>query len=170
MSFKKWIAKLVVEGLQELEEEENEQCEGCGHVCDACKEKQQIGYPHEAEEQEDGPVDDPTPPSRYCVRANGLDYWVDDIKPDPILGWNLRWNQTINGEVRNVVCTIYDVGVVIVDYESPMTKETFENIKKQSFEYAMQLAQSKEDAVKKKKAEEEQQIAPAKNAIYASYS
>jgi hypothetical protein len=107
------------------------------------------------------------PIARYCIRSGGMDYWCDDIKPNPILGWDLMWTQMVEGEEKPVTCTIYDVGITMVDYQTPMTPEVFTHIKKQSLDYVMaelQQAKIKEDAAQAK-----MKTKPPEDVNFASY-
>jgi hypothetical protein len=119
-------------------DEDGEMEEECACGCN-CGE----AGPHDiSDDEKQKMIDNWIPPARYCVRAAGQDYWCDDVKPNPLLGWDLFWTQKIAGKDHGVTCTIYDVGVAIVDYETPTTKEVFAHIKQQSFEYAMEQAQA----------------------------
>lgn len=148
MSFKTWIANLVLDGFKEIEENsENEECD-----CDECRaerEKAQIGYPGPTQDE----IDNWVPPARFLIHAGGVDYWIDSWKSGPAGAIDVCWTQKIKGEEKTIFATIFESSFTIVDYDSPMTMEAFEHVKKQSIEYITQLAnemKATEDAKKKK--------------------
>jgi hypothetical protein len=51
---------------------------------------------------------------------------------------DLIWTMKINGEDRIVTGTIMSRDISVFDYESKMTLEKFENIKRQTFDYMVQ--------------------------------
>jgi hypothetical protein len=169
-SIKKWLANLVLDGLQEIEKDEDrdDECD-----CDDCraereKERGKIGYPAppmSREEAEQAMMDNWEPPSRYCIRAAGVDYFVDDWKSS-VGGYGLDvcWIQKIKGEERPVFATLFENSFTIIDYDSPMTVEAFEHVKKQSIDYVTQLAsehKANEDAKKKKEQNPPQDVSLA---------
>ena len=57
------------------------------------------------------------PPARYCIRAEGLDIWVDGYEFGP--GGNCIeafWIQKIGGVERKVSSCIYETNFMIFDY------------------------------------------------------
>jgi hypothetical protein len=171
MSFKKWLARYVFDGMDELDNDNaNEEC-----TCDeCCQEKtQQIGYPGMSQaEAEKLAMESWEPPARYCIRAAGMDYWVDSWKSGPGgFGIDIMWTQKIKGEEKTITGTIFDGSFTIIDYASPMTPETFEHIKKQNYDYMMQIAQDAkhtEDAAKEKSTVQSSKVINDVN--FASYS
>lgn len=155
---KKWIADFVMgcfDTADKMDSDNSVDCDDCknestGKATCNCGEmvNPQTGL---TLSQEKEIIDNWEPPARFCVITGGKDFWADNVKPDPILGWNLIWNQMIKGEEKTVACTIYDVGVTIIDYESTMTPDTFSHIKQQSYEYMMQVAQEAKVAEDAKK-------------------
>ncbi len=80
------------------------------------------------------------PPARYCIRAGGSDIWCDDYRAGPG-GFSIEviWTQSIDGEERPVLCTIYDASYIIIDYETGVTLEQFEKTK-QAVKDSMNIA------------------------------
>jgi len=121
---------------EEIEEERKE--EGHDRECDC-------DFP----ETVDGDVpmpeldseDDMEPPARYYVQTSNHGYWCNSYKPNQIFGIDLIWTQKIKGKDVVVTGTVMSSDISIFDYESSMTLEKFENIRKQTFDYAVQKAQ-----------------------------
>jgi hypothetical protein len=141
----KWLGKIIGQWIVESVNDE-EECD-CGDEggCNCIDEKMRM------EQQE--MIDNWKPPARYCIRAGGIEYFVDSWKPAMGgYGIDIFWTQKIGGVDRGVSGTIIENSFTIIDYESVATYEMFEHAKKQSFEYVMQAAQEaklQEDAKKK---------------------
>ena len=74
-----------------------------------------------------------TPPARYCVRAGGLDYWVDRVEPGPV-SLDLFWTQNIDGEEKTVCASLFEMSFAIVDYGTTLTSEAFDHMRKSDIE------------------------------------
>jgi len=72
------------------------------------------------------------PPARYCIRASGSDIWCDDYRTGPG-GCSIEaiWTQNIGGKEKPVTCSIYDSSLIIIDYETEITREVFDRLKKE---------------------------------------
>jgi len=87
------------------------------------------------------------PPARYYIQGSNHGYWCNSYKPNALLGVDVYWIQKIKGKDTVVTGTIMSGDISIFDYESTMTPEKFENIRKQTFDYTLQRAQeAKEDS------------------------
>lgn len=90
-------------------------------------------------------------PRRYMIQAGGNTWWVDNFMPNPIYGIDCIWTEELGGKVKVVKGTIMDSTISIFDFESETTPEIFDNQKRQTVDYAIQMAreaQAKEKALK----------------------
>lgn len=90
-------------------------------------------------------------PRRYMIQAGGNTWWVDSYKPNPVYGIDCFWTEELGGKTKNVKGTIMDSNLSIFDFESDITYDIFENIRKQTIDYAIhaaQEAQAKDQAMK----------------------
>lgn len=147
MGFRKWLANWILDGLND---EEECTCDECQAERDSSQNQQQMGYPGPSQAEIDAFV----PPARYCIRASGMDYFVDNWKPGAGgMCIDVCWTQKIGGVEKPVFGTLFESSFTIIDYDSPMTVEAFEHVKKQNSDYITQMtseAKATEDAKKKK--------------------
>ncbi len=90
------------------------------------------------------------------IQAGGNTWWVDSYKPNPVYGIDVFWTEELGGKIKNVKGTIMDANLAIFDFESDITFDIFENIRKQTIDYAIhaaQEAQAKEQALKASQSE-----------------
>ena len=80
-------------------------------------------------------------PRRYMIQAGGNMWWVDNFKPNPMGPLDVIWTEELGGKIKTVRGTISSPDVSIFDFESDMDLETFDNIRKQTLDYAIQTAQ-----------------------------
>ena len=66
-----------------------------------------------------------TPPARYCVRAAGFDYWVDQVELGPV-SLDLFWTQKIDGKDKTVRATLSEMSFAIVDYGTSLNSGAFD--------------------------------------------
>jgi hypothetical protein len=115
---------------------------------EACKEEnpeEQCTCPECTSEH---PLDNPR---RYMIQAGGNTWWVDSYKPNAVYGIDAFWTEELGGKIKNIKGTIMDANIAIFDFESDMTLDIFENIRKQTIDYAIhaaQEAQAKDQAMK----------------------
>jgi hypothetical protein len=137
---------------QELEDED-----GCAEECTG--EKPAVLDAPITPEQQLEAIINWEPPARYCIRAGGMDVWCDNVKPNASgLGVDIIWIQKIKGVATPVSGTIFDTNIMVFDYETSLTAEVFEHIKKTSFDYALQMAQEAKMQEEAKKTNEKKAI------------
>ena len=108
----------------------------------------------------------PENPKRYLIQSGGTPWWVDSYKPNPVYGIDVFWTEEVNGKIKNVRGTIMDANVSIFDFESDVTPEMFENMRKQTVDYAIQMAQEAREKEKAMKDVEGCAVAEANHVSY----
>jgi hypothetical protein len=79
------------------------------------------------------------PLKRYCVRAGGVDYWVDNYKFGPG-SLDVFWTQKIGGVEKPVSCSIFfETSITIIDYETMMTSEVFDQIRETGIDFKQEV-------------------------------
>lgn len=103
---------------------------------------------HENEEEDD----EPFPPSRFLIQTGNNSYWVQAWKPNAIMGIDVFWKQKVGENTINVQGTIWDTNVSIFDFETTVTPEVFENMRKHTIDSA--IAQAEEAMAKASRSKE----------------
>jgi len=106
------------------------------------------------------------PPARYCIRAGGIDYWVDNYKFGPGgMSVDIFWTQKIGGVEKAVSASIFETSFVIVDYETTVTSKVFDQIKETNIDF-MREVKVQEDATEGT----EKRCIPQNTSVASSYA
>ena len=96
-------------------------------------------------------------PRRYMIQSGGNTWWVDNFKPNPLGPLDVIWTEELGGKVKIVRGTITSPDISIFDFESDMDLATFDSIRRQTLDYAIQTAQESQAREKAMKASASQE-------------
>jgi hypothetical protein len=67
-----------------------------------------------------------------------MDYWVDNYKFGPV-SLDMFRTQKIGGAEKAVSCSIFETNFTIIDYETTMTSEVFDQIRETGIDFKQEV-------------------------------
>ena len=149
-----WLMSVVAE-------EEHCDCEDSGG--EQSTRQSMTGYASSPMDEE--LIENWTPPARYCVRAAGIDYWVDRVELGPV-SLDLFWTQKIEGKDKTVRATLSEMSFAIVDYGTSLNSGAFDHMHESDIE----PAQEAEDPYEAKMRIDRKPSVPLDSNVMLSYA